>query len=123
MFMETPALGLRPTGPREADGAEQQQMVAVLQRRGQLLSAEALQPLDTAVTVRQMAGHTDVVAGPISGSTGQLSAVYVINARDLNEAIRVMSQFPNCLAKIIEIRPLRDGSTVDLETPIEETRS
>jgi hypothetical protein len=117
IFTDAPTLHQRSADLREPNCAARCDYVAALRRRGQLISAEALRPTETAVTVRHEAGLTDVAPSPFAETTAQLSEVYVIDVRDLNEAIRVASQFPHTAVSCIEIRPLREPSTARFINP------
>lgn len=74
---------------------------------GQCLASEALQPSDTATTVRVRDGQTAVTDGPFTETKEQLAGFYLIEARDLNEAIRLAAGIPPAQIGAVEIRPLR----------------
>ncbi len=86
--------------------AEQHAYDEALTQRGLLRSAEALQPVHTAVTVRNEAGHVSVSEGASTQTSAQLDAVYGLDARDLNEAVRIASNMPSASLGCIEIRPI-----------------
>jgi len=77
-------------------------------QRGVLLAAEALQPVDTATTVRIRHGRVSVTDGPFAETKEQLAGFYLIDARDLNEAIQAASKIPPAREGSIEIRPVRE---------------
>jgi hypothetical protein len=81
----------------------------VLRESGSLLAVEALQPTGTATTVRVRNGRTLVSDGPFAETKEQLAGFYLIDARDLNDAIRIASQIPPARFGGIEVRPVRDG--------------
>jgi hypothetical protein len=56
--------------------------------RGLLIAAEALQPVETATTVRIRNGKMAITDGPFAETKEQLAGFYLIEARDLNEAIQ-----------------------------------
>ena len=60
-----------------------------LRDSGMLVAAEALQPIDTATTVRVRNGKVSVTDGPFAETKEQLAGFYLIEARDLDEAIQV----------------------------------
>jgi hypothetical protein len=74
---------------------------------GVCVAAEALQPTDTATTVRVRNGRTTVTDGPFAETVEQLAGFYLIEAADLNEAIRVAAQIPPAREGSIEVRPIR----------------
>ena len=57
--------------------------------RGLLLAAEALQPVETATTVRVRNGKVTVTDGPFAETKEQLAGFYLVDARDLNDAIQI----------------------------------
>ncbi len=79
-----------------------------LDERGQRLGGNALQPTHTATTVRVRSGQTTVTDGPFAETKEQLAGFYLIEARDLNEAIRIASKIPPARIGSIEIRPVRE---------------
>lgn len=79
-----------------------------LRSRGQCLASEALQPVDTATTVRVRNGKVSVTDGPFAETKEQLAGFYLIDARDLNDAIQIASQIPPARVGSIEVRPIRE---------------
>jgi hypothetical protein len=83
-----------------------------LRKNGNLLSEQPLQPASTAVSVSWKNGKVAVTDGPYAETKKQLGGIQVIEARDLNHAIQLISQSPgvklNCGS--IEIRPAEDIS-------------
>ncbi len=81
---------------------------AKLRADGMLLVAEALQPVETATTVRVRNGRLSVTDGPFAETKEQLAGFYLIEARDLNEAIQVASRIPPAREGSVEVRPVRE---------------
>ena len=79
-----------------------------LRQSGLLLAAEALQPVDTATTVRVRNGKLSVTDGPFTETKEQLAGFYLIDARDLNDAIQVASKIPPAREGSVEVRPVRE---------------
>jgi hypothetical protein len=83
-----------------------------LRKNGHLIAEEPLQPANTAVTVSWKNGKVAVTDGPYAETKEQLGGIQVLEARDLNHAIQLISQSPgvklNCGA--IEIRAAADIS-------------
>ena len=75
---------------------------------GVLLAAEALQPIDTATTVRVRHGRITVTDGPFAETKEQLAGFYLIEARDLNDAIQIAAKIPPAREGSIEVRPVRE---------------
>jgi hypothetical protein len=78
-----------------------------LRSSGMLVAAEALQPVATATTLRIRDGKASVTDGPFAETKEQLAGFYLIEARDLNEAIQAASKIPPAREGSIEIRPVR----------------
>ncbi len=78
-----------------------------LRRNGTVVAAEALQPVETATTVRVRHGRLSVTDGPFAETKEQLAGFYLIEARDLNEAIQVAGKIPPAREGSIEVRPVR----------------
>jgi hypothetical protein len=78
-----------------------------LRHSGKLVAAEALQPIETATTVRVRNGKLSVTDGPFAETKEHLAGFYLIEARDLNEAIQVASKIPPAREGSIEVRPVR----------------
>ena len=72
-----------------------------------LVAAEALQPVETATTVRLRNGRVSVTDGPFAETKEQLAGFYLVEARDLNDAIQIASKIPPAREGSIEVRPVR----------------
>ncbi len=79
-----------------------------IRKTGHYLAGEALQPVETAVTVRIRNGKLSTTDGPFAETKEQLGGFYLINARDLNEAIQLASKIPSARLGSIEVRPIRE---------------
>ena len=78
-----------------------------IRESGHCVASEALQSVHTATTVRIRNGKLGITDGPFAETKEQLAGFYMIEARDLNEAIRVASGIPPARVGSIEIRPVR----------------
>ncbi|MGH8851565.1 MAG: YciI family protein [Casimicrobiaceae bacterium] len=78
-----------------------------LQASGHHVAAEALQSVSTATTVRVRNGKVSVTDGPFAETKEQIAGFYLIDARDLNEAIHLASRIPPARVGAIEVRPVR----------------
>ena len=74
---------------------------------GALVAAEALQPVETATTVRVRGGRVSVIDGPFAETKEQLAGFYLLEARDLNDAIQMAAKIPPAREGSIEVRPIR----------------
>jgi hypothetical protein len=76
--------------------------------RGLYVAAEALHPTMTATTVRVRDGKTVTTDGPFAETKEQLGGYYVINCKDLDEAIALAAKIPSAKWGSIEVRPIMD---------------
>ena len=74
---------------------------------GHCIASEALQPVATATTVRVRNGRMSIHDGPFAETKEQLAGFYMIEARDLNEAIQLAAKIPPAQVGCIEVRPIR----------------
>jgi hypothetical protein len=74
---------------------------------GHCAASEALQPVATASTVRVRDGKVSVTDGPFAETKEALAGFYLIEARDMEEAIKVASGIPPASVGSIEVRPIR----------------
>ena len=75
---------------------------------GQYVAGEALQPVETATTVRVRNGRLSTTDGPFAETKEQLGGFYLVEAADLNEAIQIASRIPSARTGSIEVRPVVD---------------
>jgi hypothetical protein len=77
-------------------------------RRGVLQSGERLRPTTDATTVRVRGGEVLTTDGPFAETKEQIGGYYVVDCRDLDEAIEVASKIPGARRGSIEVRPIWD---------------
>ena len=77
-----------------------------LKKSGKMLSCEPLDPTSSATTIRVRDGKTIPTDGPFADTKEQLGGIYVIDVKDLNEAMAWASKIPDARTGSIEIRPL-----------------
>jgi hypothetical protein len=80
---------------------------ASIRRNGRCIASEALESVQTATTVRVRNGKVSITDGPFAETKEQLAGFYMIEARDLNEAIQIASKIPPARVGSIEVRPIR----------------
>jgi hypothetical protein len=80
----------------------------MLRKNGHFAGGEALQGPCTATTLRWNNGKVSVTDGPYAETKEQLGGILVLEARDLNHAIQLMSKHPGVKAGPFEIRPAAD---------------
>ena len=79
-----------------------------LQASGNMLAGEALQPTATATTVQLRNGRTLTTDGPFAETKEQLGGFYMIEAKDLDEAIEWAAKIPSAAIGSIEVRPIME---------------
>ena len=77
-----------------------------IRKSGHYLAGESLQPTQTATTVRVRNGKISTTDGPFAETKEQLGGFYMIEAKDLNDAIQVASRIPSARLGSIEVRPV-----------------
>lgn len=80
---------------------------AAVRGGGQCVASEALQPVATATTVRVRNGRVAISDGPFAETREVLAGFYLLEARDLNEAIQLAARIPPARIGSIEVRPVR----------------
>ena len=79
------------------------------------VTAAAIEPLGAAATVRVRNGRLMVTDGPVAATTESLGAFILVEARDLNDAIRIASQMSAARGVSVEVRPIRPRATESVE--------
>jgi hypothetical protein len=94
--------------PRELDALLEAQVACDerLRARGHVVASESLASVRAATTVRVRQGQVSVTDGPFAETKEQLGGFFLIEARDLNDAIRIASQLPSARYGCLEIRPV-----------------
>ncbi|WP_019502306.1 YciI family protein [Pseudanabaena sp. PCC 6802] len=93
---------------REQCYAESIQLTHQLQAKGQYLGASPLHSIATATSVRVRNGKRLVTDGPFAETYEQLGGYFLIDAKDLDEAIAIAERIPTVLKGTVEIRPLME---------------
>ena len=76
--------------------------------RGIYQGGEALQPIGTATSVRVRDGETLTTDGPFAETKEQLGGFYLVEAKDLDEAIEIAARIPDVRRGSIEVRPVME---------------
>jgi hypothetical protein len=80
---------------------------AAIRKSGHCVASEALQPVRTATTVRVRDGKLSITDGPFAETKEQLAGFYMIEAKDLDEAIQLAAKIPPARVGSVEVRPIR----------------
>ena len=103
IYMEDGALD---EAEREHCYEESTQLAVELQSAGQYLGASPLQPTSTATSVRVRDGKRLVTDGPFAETREHLGGYFMVNARNLDEAIGIAGRIPGARVGTVEIRPV-----------------
>ena len=77
-----------------------------IKKSGHYVGGEALHPVRSATTVRVRDGKTSTTDGPFAETKEQLGGYYLIDAKDLNDAIQIAAKIPGAKVGSIEVRPI-----------------
>lgn len=95
---------------RKLESVDDAECLASAQRAaasGHSIAAEALQPVHTATTLRVRDGKVSITDGPFAETKEQLTGFYLIESRDLNEALEIAAGIPAARVGCVEVRPIR----------------
>ena len=81
-------------------------LIGDLQKSGKYLGGHELQPASTATTVRQRNGKKSVTDGPFAETKEQLGGYFLVEAKDLDEAMAMAARIPSAATGSIEVRPV-----------------
>src|SRR5947208_2563765 len=93
---------------REHCYVESAQFAQQLNSSGQYLDASPLHPVSTATSVRVRDGKRLVTDGPFAETREQIGGYFLVDARDLDDAIDIAGRIPGARLGTVEIRPVRE---------------
>ena len=79
-----------------------------IRRSGHYIVSNALQRVRTARTVRVRGGKVSTTDGPFAETKEQLGGFFLVEAKDMDEAVEVASRFPPARLSSIEVRPIQE---------------
>jgi hypothetical protein len=88
------------------NGAEYTGFTNDIKASGHYVGGNPLQPTSTATTVRVRNGKVSTTDGPYAETKEQLGGYYLVEAKDLNDAIQVAARIPGARGGAIEVRPI-----------------
>jgi hypothetical protein len=96
-----------------------------VQRRGVFVTASPLSPPATATTVRVRDGRRLLTDGPFAETTEWLGGYYILDCRDLDEALELAERFPSAKTGSVEVRPMPEvpGAHREATTAADQPRS
>lgn len=106
IYLDEQEMAAMPTPQVEALNAEHHACDDALVDGGHMIFTGALQPSNAAACVRVRHGKTAVTDGPFAETKEQVAGFFLIEARDLNEAIQVASRIPSARLGTVEVRAL-----------------
>jgi hypothetical protein len=84
-----------------------------IKKSGNYVGGEALEPISTATTVRVKGGKTLTTDGPFAETREQLGGYYLVEAKDLDEAIALAAGIPGARTGCVEVRPIMPTPPID----------
>ena len=99
-----------PEADAEKHFEEYAEFTEAIRRSGHYVACNRLKPSNAATTIRVRQGKVSVTDGPFAETKEQLGGYYVIEARDLNEAIEVASRIPGARFGCVEVRPIAEDA-------------
>jgi hypothetical protein len=108
IYDEEKKLSAMPKSESDAFMGEYFTFTEGIKKSGHHLGGEALQPVHSATTVRVRNGKMSTTDGPFAETKEQLGGFYLINAKDLNDALQVASRIPSARLGSVEVRPIME---------------
>ncbi len=99
-----------PRAEAEAFHGEYYEFMDAIKQSGNYVGGNALQPTSTATTVRVRDREMSATDGPYAETREQLGGYFLIETRDLNDAIQVAARIPGARIGAVEVRPVLDTS-------------
>jgi hypothetical protein len=108
IYLDEQQLAAMPESEMGSLNARHLELNEDLAKSGHFIEAEALESSASATCIRIRNGRTALTDGPYAETKEMIAGFYLIEARDLNEAIQVASRFPSAPLGTVEVRPCRD---------------
>ena len=108
IYLDERQFGALPESEVNALNARHLALNEQLLKSGHFIEAEALQPASATTCLKVRNGKTALTDGPYLETKEMVAGFYLIEARDLNEAIQVASRLPSAPHGTIEVRPCRN---------------
>jgi hypothetical protein len=110
IYDEEKKMGTMSKSEGEAFMGEYFAFTEAIKKSGHYVAGEALQPVQTATSVRIRNGKASTTDGPFAETKEQLGGFYMVTANDLNEAIQIASRIPSAKTGTVEVRPVHEFS-------------
>jgi hypothetical protein len=102
---------------------ESAQLAQDLDARGQYLAAAPLQPIAAATSVRVRGGKRLITDGPFAETREQLGGYFLVDAKDLDQALQIAARIPGARTGIVEVRPVIEVAGLPPDRPLRELHS
>jgi len=79
-----------------------------IKKSGHYVGGNALKPVSTATSVQVRTGKMSTTDGPFAETKEQLGGYYLIEAKDLNDALQVAAKIPSAKTGTVEVRPIQE---------------
>ena len=106
IYDEEKTWGSMPEDERNTVFGEYGAFTEAIKESGNYVAGDALQPTSTATTVRIRGGETLVTDGPFAETKEQLGGYYLVEAKDVDEALKIAERIPSARYGSIEVRPV-----------------
>jgi hypothetical protein len=124
VYLEEAKMGALTRRELDVIDAESMAYDEELRRSGHYVAAEALQPVSAATCVRVRNDRASTTDGPFAETKEHLGGFILVEARDLNDAIRLASRIPLARTGTVEVRPVMDFSArVDRAATVDAPRA
>ena len=121
IYNDESLLGALPSGAADTMMRDCFTHADELRAGGSLLDSQQLEPAQTARTLRTRNGRTSIVDGPFAETKEILGGFNLIEADNIDEAVRMAAEFPWAQTGTIEVRAVRDIETVRRRVSVNET--
>jgi len=105
VYLDEKTFDILPDSPSDAECSAYGEG---LRDSGHCVASEALEPVRTATTIRVRNGRLSTTDGPFAETKEQLAGFYLIDAANLDEAIRLAAKIPPARVGSVELRPVRE---------------
>ena len=108
IYDEEKKLAAMPKNESDAFMGEYFGFTEDIKKSGHYIGGNALQPVSTATSVRLRSGMMSTTDGPFAETKEQLGGFYLIEAKDLNDALQVAARIPSAKTGTVEVRPIQE---------------
>ena len=123
IYLDEKQLAAMPQAEMDALNERHLALNEDLLKSGHFVEAEALTPGSSATCIRVRNGRTAVTDGPYAETKEMVAGFYLVEARDLNEAISVAARLPAAPLGTVEVRPCRDLEVGGVPQPASSKKS